>query len=130
MELQRNMVGWFEIPVNDMDRAIAFYQTVFEISISKHVVGPIEMGWFPALDTKPGAQGSLVYNKEFYATSDKAGTLIYFTSQAADCAVELARVEKAGGKVLQEKKLITPDIGYMGLFIDSEGNRVAIHSLK
>jgi predicted enzyme related to lactoylglutathione lyase len=130
MELQRNMVGWFEIPVNDMDRAIAFYQTVFDISISKHQMGPLLMGWFPALDNKPGAQGSLVYNKEFYTTSKIEGVLIYFTSQAADCAVELARVEKAGGKVLQEKKLIAPDIGYMGLFIDSEDNRVAIHSLK
>lgn len=130
MELQRNVVGWFEIPVDNMDRAITFYQTVFDISISKHVMGPIEMGWFPALDGKPGAQGSLVYNKEFYATSKKEGVLIYFTSQAANLAVELARIEKAGGKVLQEKKLIAPDIGYMGLFIDSEGNRVAIHSLK
>ncbi len=130
MELQRNMVGWFEIPVNDIDCAIKFYETVFDISISKHEMGPLVMGWFPTLENKPGAQGSLVYNKEFYKPSSTEGTLIYFTSQAADCAVELSRVEKAGGKVLQEKKMIAPDIGYMGLFIDSEGNRVAIHSLK
>lgn len=124
------MVGWFEIPVADMDRAINFYQAVFDINISKHQMGPLLMGWFPALDSKPGAQGSLVFNKEFYNPSKTEGVLIYFTSQAADCAVELGRVEGAGGKVLQEKKLIAPDIGYMGLFIDSEGNRVAIHSLK
>jgi predicted enzyme related to lactoylglutathione lyase len=103
MELQRNMVGWFEIPVNDMDRAIAFYQTVFDISISKHQMGPLLMGWFPALDNKPGAQGSLVYNKEFYTTSKIEGVLIYFTSQAADCAVELARVEKAGVRYFRRK---------------------------
>lgn len=130
MELQRNMVGWFEIAVSDIDRAIKFYETVFDISISKHEMGPLVMGWFPSLDGKPGANGSLVYNEEFYKPSSSEGTLIYFTSQAADLAVELGRVEAAGGKVLQEKKLIAPDIGYMGLFIDSEGNRVAIHSLK
>lgn len=130
MEIKRNMVGWFEVPVENMDRAIRFYETVFDISISKHTMGPLEMGWFPALNDIPGAHGSLVYNKEFYKPSSDSGTLIYFTSQAADLAVELGRVAGAGGKVLQEKKLIAPGIGFMGLFIDSEGNRVAIHSLE
>lgn len=128
MEAKRNMVGWFEIPVNDMDRAIKFYETVFDISISKHQMGPLFMGWFPSLEDKPGAQGSLVYHPGFYKPSENLGVVIYFTSQAGDLAVELSRVEQAGGKVLQPKTLIAEDIGYMALFLDSEGNRVAIHS--
>ena len=54
--------------------------------------------------------------------------LIYFTAQSGDLSNELEKVEPAGGKVLMQKKLITEDIGYMGLFIDTEGNRIAIHS--
>ena len=60
----------------------------------------------------------------------KDGVLIYFTTTSGDLANELARVKKSGGKVLQQKKLIAKDIGYMGLFLDTEGNRVAIHSRK
>jgi len=130
MEIKRNMVGWFEIPVSEMDRAIRFYETVFDITISKIKIDKLEMAMFPVIDKLPGAQGALVLNKEFYIPSSSDGTLIYFTSQSADCAVELSKVVKAGGKILQEKKMIAPDIGYMGLFIDSEGNRIAIHSVK
>ena len=103
MELQRNMVGWFEIPVTDMDRAIKFYETVLNIKIQKQNLGDLLMGWFPYADV-PGSPGSLVYHKDFYKPS--------------------------GGKVLMEKKLITEDIGYMGLFTDTEGNRIAINSRK
>ena len=127
MEIKRNMVGWFEIPVENMERAIKFYETIFDIKLSLMKMGLMEMAMFPTIDKLPGAQGTLVYNKEHYKPSTD-GTLIYFTSQAADLSVELSRVEKAGGKVLQEKKQISHDYGYMGLFIDSEGNRLAIHS--
>ena len=54
--------------------------------------------------------------------------LIYFTAFSGDVAIELGRVEKAGGKVLMPKTQITPDIGFMGLALDTEGNRIAFHS--
>jgi predicted enzyme related to lactoylglutathione lyase len=73
--------------------------------------------------------GSLVDNQEFYKPSTD-GVLVYFTAHSGDLANELAKVETAGGKVLQQKTLITEDVGYMGLFIDSEGNRIAMHSRK
>jgi predicted enzyme related to lactoylglutathione lyase len=126
MELQRNVVGWFEVPVTDMDRAIKFYETVFDFKIQKQNLGDIIMGWFPYADL-PGSPGSLVYHKDFYKPSPD-GVLIYFTAQSGDLNNELAKVESAGGKILQQKKLIAEDIGYMGLFIDTEGNRIAIHS--
>ena len=123
-----NVVGWFEIPVTDMARAMRFYESVFGYKLEKHTMGPLEMAWFPWIHGSMGAGGSLVLHKEY--TPSKEGVLIYFTAFSGDCATELSRVSKAGGKVLIEKKLIAPDIGYMGLAIDTEGNRIAIHSLK
>lgn len=121
-------VGWFEIPVQDMDRAIKFYEEVFECSLNKQIMGDFQMAWFPWDEEGKGAGGSLVYHKDFYQTSDKAGVLVYFSSE--DCNIELSRVEDAGGKIYIPKRLIAPDIGYMGVFFDSEGNRVALHSRK
>lgn len=124
--MKKVTVGWFEIPVNDMDRAIAFYEKIFDCKLDKQVMGDFQMAWFPWGDDGKGAGGSLVYHKEFYGTSGHAGALIYFSSE--DCEVELGRVAEAGGEVQIPKRLIAPDIGYMGVFLDSEGNRIAIHS--
>ena len=122
-----NVIGWFEIPVTDMQRAISFYSTVFDDKLQHHVFGDEEMAWFPFNETGTGASGSLVKHETFYQPAAN-GILIYFSSPSGNLANELAKVESAGGKVLQEKKLITEDVGYMGLFLDTEGNRIAIHS--
>lgn len=120
-------VGWFEIPVVDMDRAISFYEKVFETKLNKQVMGDFQMAWFPWDESGKGAGGSLVYHKDFYQIGGMAGALIYFSSE--DCSIELARVEEAGGSVQIPKRMIAPEIGFMGVFIDSEGNRIAIHSM-
>ena len=124
--MNRNVVGWFEIPVTNMDRAIGFYEAVFGFKLERHEMGELEMAWFPFADV-PGAPGSLVYHKEFYKPSTD-GALIYFTCHSGDLDNELAKIEPAGGKVMMSKKLITEDVGYMALCIDSEGNRIALHS--
>ncbi|MFA6571051.1 MAG: VOC family protein [Bacteroidota bacterium] len=129
MEITHNVVGWFEIPVEDMDRAIKFYETVFGFTIKRQKMDTLDMGWFPWIDGSIGSAGSLVYNKEYYKPSSE-GTLVYFTAFSGDLANELAKVESNGGKVLMEKSIISEDIGYMGLFLDTEGNRIAIHSRK
>jgi uncharacterized protein len=121
------MVGWFEIPVTSMERAIGFYESVFDIKLERHLLGSLDMAWFPGVEQSMGAGGSLVLNKEHYAPSAD-GVLIYFTAFSGDVAVELGRVEKAGGKVLMDKTQISPEIGFMGLALDSEGNRIAFHS--
>ena len=125
------MVGWFEIPVANMDRAVAFYNEVFQIEIAVHDMGELVMGWFPfAEDTEAkGASGSLVYHKESYTPSAE-GTLVYFTSRKGDINNEIGRIENAGGKILQTKTQISEDHGYYALFLDTEGNRVALHSKK
>jgi predicted enzyme related to lactoylglutathione lyase len=121
-----NAVGWFEIPVTNMDRAKKFYETVFKTTISVQDFNGLLMGWFQWVEGAPGAAGSLVFHKEWYQPSDTKGVLIYFSSE--DVANELSKIEAAGGKVIQPKTLISEDIGYMGIFIDTEGNRIALHS--
>ena len=123
--MKNNAVTWFELPVASMDRAVKFYETVFGVKLYVDQFGPVLMGWFPHDPKKPGSSGSLVYNEDFYKPSTD-GTLVYFSS--LDVAIEVGRIKDAGGKVIQGKTLISDDIGYMALFIDTEGNRVALHS--
>ena len=124
--MEQNMVGWFEIPVTDMNRAKTFYEEVFKVTIQVHDMDGTIMGWFPWADNKPGAAGSLIQNSDWYTPSDKDGVLVYFAS--TDVQNELDRIETAGGKIVQPKTQISPDIGYMALFLDTEGNRIALHS--
>lgn len=124
--MEQNMVGWFEVPVTDMQRAKAFYETVFEVDIQVHQMGELEMGWFPMANGKSGASGTLVKHLDFYRPSATSGVVIYFS--CADVATTLERVSREGGTVLQPKKQIGEGYGYMGLFVDSEGNRIALHS--
>lgn len=123
--MEHNMIGWFEIPVTSMERAKKFYEAVFDITIEVHDVGGIKMGWFPYASGKSGASGSLVQH-EMYEPSEKAGPLLYFSCK--DVSVPLGKVEKAGGKIIQAKKEIGGGHGFMSLFIDTEGNRLALHS--
>ncbi|MBT8257276.1 MAG: VOC family protein [Bacteroidia bacterium] len=123
--MEHNMIGWFEIPVTDMDRAKAFYEAVFQIDIHVQDFNGVLMGWFPWAEGKSGSSGSLI-KQESYKPHSEYGVLIYFSS--ADVKNEVNRVEAAGGKVLKTKTQISPDVGYMGLFLDTEGNRVALHS--
>ena len=120
------MLAWFEIPVLDMDRAKKFYETVFKIQIQVEEFGNVLMGWFPFAEGKPGAPGSLVKHDGSYIPSETHGSVLYFSSN--DVAVELSRVTEAGGKVLQEKTKISDEIGYMAMFLDTEGNRLALYS--
>jgi predicted enzyme related to lactoylglutathione lyase len=92
-------------------------------------MGPLDMAFFPWVDKGMGSPGSLVYAPALYQPSAQ-GTLIYFTAFSGDLADELSRVEAAGGKALMPKTLINEEVGYMAMFLDTEGNRVALHSRK
>lgn len=121
-----NPVGWFEIPVTNMDRAIKFYTEVTGTKFERMPLGggPLEMAVFQHDDAK-GAGGGLVKHPDFYKPSAD-GVLIYFT--APDLDATIARVEPAGGKVLMPKKQISPEHGFMAVVMDTEGNRIALHS--
>jgi len=123
------MVGWFEIPVNDIDRAIAFYEKVFDIQMEKLEFGGEMMAFFPWVENSIGASGSLNYHPQYYKPSSE-GVLIYFTSPSGEINQDLLKVEEAGGKVVIPKKLISEEHGYMAVFNDTEGNRIALHARK
>uniref|UniRef100_UPI00404781D4 VOC family protein n=1 Tax=Polaribacter sp. TaxID=1920175 RepID=UPI00404781D4 len=127
--MEINMISWFEVPVTDMERAKKFYETVFNVEIAIRDFGGVLMGWFPPAEdiTSPGISGSLVCHKD-YIPSATHGSLLYFNSQTGDLSDELSRVEGAGGTILQRKTLIDKEIGYMALFLDTEGNRIALYN--
>jgi predicted enzyme related to lactoylglutathione lyase len=119
-----NMVVWFEIPVRDLNRAVKFYSKVLGVEVQPMETGPNKMAFFPFA---PGvASGALVESKE-NAPNEK-GTLVYLNG-GDDLSIPLKRVEAAGGKILQGKTGIG-DHGYIATFKDTEGNRVALHSMK
>jgi predicted enzyme related to lactoylglutathione lyase len=118
------MIVWFEIPVSDMSRAKMFYETVFDIEIQEVDFGGFLMGWFPNSNQIGSATGTLVKQESYVPSQD--GSLLYFNSN--DVQTELDRVEAAGGRIYQPKTKISDEHGYMAVFIDSEGNRVALHS--
>ncbi|HLG25352.1 MAG TPA: VOC family protein [Candidatus Gracilibacteria bacterium] len=127
--MERNVVGWFEVPVTDMERAMKFYETVLDLKLERHRMGPLDMAWFPTLDGKMGTPGSLVMHKEFYKPSAD-GVLVYFTAQSGDLSNELGRIEGADGKIISPKKMVSEEYGFMALVLDTEGNRIALHSRK
>ncbi len=117
-------VTWFEISCNDIKRAMSFYEKVLETNLQLQNFGGPLMAFFPGEDATKGANGSLMQYDSYVPSHD--GTLVYFNCD--DCKEELSRVVAAGGKLLQEKTQISPEHGYMGIFEDTEGNRVAVHS--
>jgi uncharacterized protein len=123
-----NALNWFEIPVVDFDRAKKFYETLFSYQMPESMMGPNRMGFF-LYDFKAGkVGGAIIYNPEMYTPSDK-GALIYLNCQP-DLQPILDKVAAAGGAVVVKKTVITPELGYTAIITDTEGNRVALHSMS
>lgn len=99
---------------------------MLNVSMEEVEFGGYKMGFFPGYNDG-GVSGAIVYGKE-YQPGDK-GVLVYFNANP-DLQVALDRVEEAGGKTLQSKKQISEQYGCMALLIDSEGNRIALHSMQ
>ena len=122
--MQKNVVGWVEIYVQDMPRARHFYETVFQTTLQKLEGTPVEMYAFPLLDHAHGAPGALVYKPDCPPVQG-IGTLVYFT--CVDCAVEAARAAAHGGQIVRPKFSIGP-YGYITFIADTEGNTIGLHS--
>lgn len=123
--MSRNPVGWFELYVQDMVRARAFYEAVFDIALERLDGPDLEMWAFPGGDEWPGASGALV--RADAMTPGVGGTVVYFSCE--DCAVQAARAREHRGQVLREKFSIGP-YGYIALVHDTEGNLVGLHSMR
>lgn len=120
-EQRRSWTEWFEIPVRDFERAKYFYEEIFSIQIEVLNLGTLTMGMFPHNNV-----GCAICLNEFYVPSEN-GLLVYLDANP-DLNIVLNKIESAGGKILRNKTLISPEYGYMSLFVDSEGNRLALHS--
>ncbi len=118
-----NPVHWFEISVNDMDRARKFYENVLEIQLGLHQVESTLMAWFPTTEGGAGCSGALL--KSEGRTPSHDGTMIYFS--VPDIEAVLARVEANGGRTLTPKTDIG-EYGFYAYFEDTDGNRVGVHS--
>lgn len=124
--MKENIVGWVEIPVIDMDRAINFYENLLEIKIRKHQVPGLDLATFPEETGKPGCGGMLIKHEEFYIPDATKGSLIYFNCE--DVEKTLKRAKASGTEILRAKTKVSDDFGYVGLLLDSEGNRIGLRS--
>lgn len=120
-----NPVGWFEIYVQDMERATRFYESVLEAKFERLKSPEVEMWAFPMDMKTVGASGALVKMAGFPAGGHS--TLVYFKTE--DCATEAGRVVKAGGRI-QKEKMSIGEYGFIALAVDTEGNMFGIHSMK
>ena len=120
-----NAINWFEIPAANFKRAVAFYEQIMAAKLPIEDSFPgMKMAMFPYQE--PGVGGCVI---EFEQTRPHADGVRIYLNGGDDLAVILDRVEAAGGKVVMPKTLIRDDVGYMGLFSDSEGNIVGLHSM-
>lgn len=114
---------WFEIPATDLERAKTFYEAIYQMEIQILDLGTLKMGLFP----HTGVGAALCQNESYYHPSETYGPLIYLNANP-DLQTILDRVEPAGGRVVRAKTQISPEYGYMAIFVDTEGNRLALHS--
>jgi predicted enzyme related to lactoylglutathione lyase len=118
-------VNWFEIPVSDFARAKAFYEAVLGRPVETMTMGPSTMGF---LSSDPnGVGGAIVHDEN--ATPSQQGTLVYLNG-GDNLAPMLARVEAAGGRIAIPKTEIGNGFGFFAHFVDTEGNKVGLHSMQ
>lgn len=120
-----NFITWFEIPSKDFSRAVTFYKAVLNVEIEEADFFGTKMGFLPS-DGK-NVSGAIVYGDDYKPSSD--GVLAYLNG-GNDLQPMLSRVEANNGKVIVPKTLISEEMGYFALFIDTEGNKLGIHSMN
>ena len=125
METLKNSLNWFEIPVTDFERAKKFYGALYDFDMPIQKMGDAEMGFF--LMERGGIGGAIV-KCEAYEPSRK-GSVVYLNG-GEDLQVVLDRIEAAGGSIEVPKFKVNDEIGHCAFFIDSEGNRVGLHSMN
>ncbi len=118
----KNFVTWFEIPAYNHYRSVAFYNYIYGIEITSVEINGLAMGFFPA---ESGIGGAIVTGPG--CIPSEIGPLVYLNG-GEDLNEVLSKVNMAGGRVIMEKTYISETAGYFALFIDSEGNRLALHS--
>lgn len=122
-EIMKNIISWVEIPAADFERAAIFYGSLLDATIEPVEMGDTLMGFFPM--DEQNVSGAIVKGED-YEPSTK-GSTVYLNGNP-DLSEMLAKVDQAGGNILVPKTEIGPEFGFFALFLDTEGNKVALHS--
>jgi uncharacterized protein len=125
MDTKVNVLNWFEIPAADIKRAKKFYETIFGITMEEQDMMGMKMAFFPYDPGSGKLSGGIVQGDMHKPSMD--GTVVYLNGNP-DLKSALDKIVSAGGKIIMPKTQISPEIGYMAFFIDTEGNRMALHS--
>lgn len=124
---RQHAISWFEIPTRDLNRAQKFYETILGITFTALDLENFQMRMFPVQD-QTSVGGCLCFS-DSHIPSETDGPLVYLNANP-DLQDVLDRVERAGGKIMVPKTQISPEYGYMAVMIDTEGNRIAFHSVS
>lgn len=124
---RQHAISWFEIPTRDLNRAQKFYETILGITFTSLDLENFQMRMFPVQD-QTSVGGCLCFS-DSHIPSETDGPLVYLNANP-DLQDVLDRVERAGGKIMVPKTQISPEYGYMAVMIDTEGNRIAFHSVS
>jgi uncharacterized protein len=124
----KHAISWFEIPATDIERAQKFYESVFAITMQNMDFPGVKMRLFPLDDPMNGVGGSIIDSGGYHKPSATDGPLIYLNANP-DVQIFLDRVESAGGKIIIPKRAISEEFGFMAVLMDTEGNRIALHSV-
>jgi uncharacterized protein len=121
--IMQTKINWFEIPSSDFSRAVRFYETIFDSKLKVEQFGGGPMGIFAGHD---GSAGCVIQSEQL--RPDENGTLIYLDATPGMDLI-LERIEAAGGRVLLKKTALPEEMGYIAHFLDTEGNRLALHAM-
>ena len=123
-----NAISWFEIGTSDLNRATKFYETIFGVTLTPLDLENIKMRMFPLENMMTNVGGAIVDSGGFHKPSATDGPLVYLNGNP-DVQNVLDKVEAAGGKIMVPKTMISPEYGFMAVILDSEGNRIGLHSI-
>ena len=119
----KNMINWFEIPVADYERARKFYEILLGEQVTEMPMPGMRMGAFPGDENS--VSGGIVQGDGYIPGA--SGVTIYLNANP-NLSAMLGRVEAAGGRILLPKTPITPEHGFFAFFLDTEGNKIGLHS--
>lgn len=120
-----NLVNFIDIPATDFSRAVSFYKTILGLEINETNMSGTKMGFFPTDGTN--VSGAIVQGEDYKPST--AGVITYLNG-GNDLQTVLDKVAANNGKVIVPKTHISPEVGYIAMFIDTEGNKMALHSIN
>lgn len=120
-----NLINFIDIPATDFSRAVSFYKAILGLEINETEMFGTKMGFFPTDGTN--VSGAIVQGEDYKPSTDGA---IAYLNGGNDLQTVLDKVEPNNGKIIVPKTHISPEVGYIGMFIDTEGNKMALHSIN